>query len=171
MLIEPDDNGNVFCSALHFFLKWRTHPSLTEKKEIDNFREGGKFEITDEKLFEVQRAPLSYNQAPAHYQQNQRTKWLNHTSILYQAFQNWRKGSAVLDPTDTVDYDVPEQVNMTHPASRNAMFNIRSRLREERMYKGKRAESGLNLLMRSEQKNTSCMKNIKQRSTKYGNLA
>lgn len=68
------------------------------------------------------------------------------------------------------NYDMPQEMNSTHPGWTILVSNILRLQQKDHIYKRKRAKSGFNLLMGSEQKSAAWMKDIVQRFTRPVNL-
>lgn len=71
--------------------------------------------MKEKNLFEVDQTPLFFIQASGHYREDLRTNRVGHTSVVDPANHFQRKGSTFQDAFDKVEYDAPEEVNMTHP--------------------------------------------------------
>lgn len=62
------------------------------KKEVVDYEEREEVSLREEKVFEVQQITLFYTCVSVHYEKNLRSKRLNCTRVVEQAFYLWRKG-------------------------------------------------------------------------------
>lgn len=95
---------------------------------------------------------------------------LKHTSIVKKAVYFWQNSPSFSEAIENVDFDTPGEVETIDGGWTILMMNIRRLPQEEHVYKVKRGESVCNLLMRLEQKNAACMKDIVQKFTNPGDL-
>lgn len=75
-----------------------------------------------------------------------------------------------MDANENIDYGALGEVNTTNFRRKNLMSNISRFSQEERVYKVKRGQSEVTLLIRLEQKNGETMKNIVLTFTDPANL-
>lgn len=96
---------------------------------------------------------------------------LYQTRAVNQAFHFSRKQSSFSDEIDSVEYDVPGEESTTYPGRTSLLSAILRLLQEHRVYKRKRTEPQVRILMPLEQKNATERKEIVYISTKPWNLA
>lgn len=93
-----------------------------EVKEVDMMRG---------EVVQIEQTPLFYTQSSGLYLHNPQSKRLNDTSRVEQANQLWRNGTSLSHAIDNIDYDGPEEVNITQPGWTNLIPNVLTLPQEE----------------------------------------
>lgn len=125
---------------------------------------------TGKEVREMEGATLFYFRAPGQYYQISRRKRLKHTGFLKKAIHFWQKSTSFSEAIEKVDYDVPGEMNTSHPWRTDLMSSTLLVPQEKVVFNVRRGKSGFELLIRPGQKNIACMKDILQKFMKPGNL-
>lgn len=142
---------------------------MTEEKETKNDGENDEDQMKKKEVFEVGRVPLFHTKSPDHYQQSPWTKMLSNKNYGKTVYF-WPEEELFSYAIDSVDYDVPEEVNSTNPGWTNLMSSKVKLRQEKRVHKKKKGEPGFKWLVGTEQKNTAQMRSLVQKLKKPGSL-